>query len=216
MNKKEENKVELIRETTKDLPFFSIEDLALLKIKPDSLRILIHRLIQNEKIISLKRGWYVNQVFLDSIKAGTDFNSYLEFLGNTIYKPSYLSAEYVLDKHGVVSESVQAFVLVTRKKTNRFSNQFGVFKYHNIKKELFCGFKIIEKNLFTIAEASLAKALFDFLYFRKDILFELAQIKALRLNLGVLTKKDWKEFKKYIELEGSKRMSIIFNFLKHE
>ena len=130
-----------------------------------------------------------------------------------MYEPSYLSMEYTLEKYGVLTETTRSFTLVTKKKTQRFSNDFGIFKYYHLQKKLFQGFKITRKNDFIIAEASLAKALFDFLYFRKNILFNEKQLDELRLNLDNLNKKDFKELEKYIKLEKSKKMRIIFDYL---
>lgn len=213
MSKASKNKTELIREVIEELPFFCVNDLSVTGLTKEHSKTLLYRLSKNNEIISLRRSFYVTRKFLENIKKRNIFNDYLEFVGNIIYKPSYLSAEYILEKYGVLSEGIDSFVLITEKKTNKFFNDLGIFKYHHIKPDLFCGFMVVDKNEFSIAEASLAKALFDFLYFRKDILFAEKQIEELRLNFDVLTKKDLKEFEKYIKIEKSKRMRTIFNWI---
>ena len=56
--------------------------------------------------------------------------------------------------------------------------------------------------------ATRAKALFDFIYLKKDNFQEFSQeeIEEMRLNLDEITKKDLKELKKYIDLSKDKKM----------
>jgi predicted transcriptional regulator of viral defense system len=213
MNKLTKNKAELIREVIEKLPFFCVGDLSVTGLTKNHSKTLLYRFSKNNEIVSLKRGYYVSWKFLENIEKRNIFNNYLEFVGNIIYKPSYLSAEYILEKYGVLSEGVTSFVLITEKKTNKFLNSLGVFKYYHIKPDLFCGFNVVDKDEFSIAEASLAKALFDFLYFRKNILLEKSQFDELRLNLDILTKKDVAEFKKYVNIEKSEKMRTIFSYV---
>lgn len=213
MNEIKKNKSKKIEEAVKHLPYFTISDLAPVEKKKDYLKVLFYRLSKRGKIKSLKRGMYVSENFLESINRKNAINEYSEFIGNIIYKPSYLSLEYVLEKYGVLSESVNSFTLVSEKKTERISNYLGIFKYYKIKEILFAGFKIRKKGDFLIAEATLAKALFDFLYFRKNILFSDKQIDELRLNLDSFAEKDFKELEKYVNLEKSKKMKAIFDYL---
>lgn len=140
-------------------------------------------------------------------------NSYLEFIASNLYEPAYLSAEYVLAEHNILTENVNSFSLLTRKKTKKLYNRFGLFSYRNIKEELFCGFAIYEKDGFLISKASVAKAIFDFLFFRKNIILDKESFLALRLNTENLTEKDWQELKGYSEIEGSKKMKNIINYL---
>ena len=74
-------------------------------------------------------------------------------------------------------------------------------------------FFIVIKGDFFVAEATLAKAMFDFLYFRKNILSSDEQIDELRLNLDSFARKDIRELEKYVNLEKSKKMREIFNYL---
>jgi len=213
MNETRKNKSTEIGEAIENLPYFAIADLMPMEKDKNYLKVLFYRFSKQGKIKSLKRGIYVSGKFLENINRKNFINEYSEFIGNVIYKPSYLSLEYVLEKYGVLSESVSSFTLVSEKKTNKFSNHLGIFKYYNIQEELFRGFKIKKKGDFLIAEATLAKALFDFLYFRKNILFSGSQIDELRLNLDSFRKKDFKELKKYVNLEKSKKMKEIFDHL---
>ena len=58
-----------------------------------------------------------------------------------------------------------------------------------------------------------AKALFDYLYLRKNVLPNKEAVIELRLNVENLTRSDIKEIRKYIALEGSKKLKKIFNYL---
>jgi len=58
-----------------------------------------------------------------------------------------------------------------------------------------------------------AKALFDYLYLRKNVLPNKETVIELRLNVENLTRSDIKEIRKYIALEGSKKLKKIFNYL---
>jgi len=202
-----------ILKAIEELPYFRITDLVSINKNKEYLKTFLYRLKNRGKIKALKKGFYVSEEYLNKIEKSGVVNDYYEFLGNILYQPSYLSGEYVLQKYSILSETVNAFTLVSRKKTNRFLNDFGIFKYYHIKEDLFFGFESENKSGFIIAEATLAKALFDFLYFRKNILNSLDEIRALRLNLENMTNADWKEFKKYIKLEKSKKMLAIFNWL---
>ena len=85
--------------------------------------------------------------------------------------------------------------------------------YHKIKDKLFIGFKTEKIDNFFILKATKAKALFDFLYLRKNLITDKTYIKELRLNLENFNKKDKLELNKYIEIEGSKKMKNIYNLL---
>jgi len=192
------------------LPYFKTTDLLLFS-KRSYARIIVSRYSKKGEIIRLKKGLYVSKKYLDSLK-GAD--AYKEFIANTLSKPSYLSLEYVLSEYNLITESAKNFTSVSSVKKTRMSNSLGGFIYHKIKKELFCGFNVINKDGFIVLKATKAKALFDFIYFRKNVLLNEESIKELRINTGNLSSEDWKELERYIDLEGSKKIIGIFNNLK--
>ena len=151
--------------------------------------------------------------YLNELRIKGTEDNYLEFIACSIYEPAYLSTEYVLGKHGILSESVFGFSLISTNKTYRIVNDFGVFSYHHIKSELFIGYELIKQGEFLIRKASVAKALFDFLYLRKNILINFIAFCELRLNIENFNKKNIKELKKYINLEGLNKMMNIYNWL---
>jgi predicted transcriptional regulator of viral defense system len=76
--------------------------------------------------------------------------------------PSYLSLEYALSKHGVLSQMVHTLTLVTTKLPYTYKTQKAVYEYHQMKKSLFWGYKK-EKTVLT---AEPEKALLDLIYIR--------------------------------------------------
>lgn len=196
-----------------NLPYFELANLSHFKKNRNYLKILLSRYENRGEIIRLKKGFYVSAQFIEETKKKNIFSDYTEFIANKIYEPSYLSLDYVLYEHNILTEIPKNFTSVSLNKTASFFNDLGAFFYHKIKKELFLGFVIIKKANFTVLKASKAKALFDFFYFRKDALMNKKAIEELRLNLEMMNHKDWAEFKKYLKLEKSKKMTEIFNLL---
>lgn len=181
-------------------------------IKYESLSQNINRWIMNGILIQLKKGLYVTSSYY---KANRNNKVYAEFIANKLRIPSYLSLEYVLQKYSVLSESVFTITSITAKTGRSYRNSLGNYTYRNIKKELFSGFDITEKNGFIIREATMAKALFDWLYLRllriKDINSDI--IRSLRLNLEVFNKKDIKEFRSYCKTADIKKFIVLADII---
>jgi len=183
------------------------------KVTNNALYRDIKRWLRNGQLIQLKRGLYVTGNYYQNVP---DKQTYLEFIANQLKYPSYLSLEYVLQKYSVLSESVYTITSVSRKKTKSFKNQLGLFTYAKIKDDLFTGFKVVNKSGFEIKEASKAKALFDWLYFRTRRVPQVneAWLSSLRLNLEELTEEDFVELKIYIGMEGGKKLKKVYKLVK--
>jgi hypothetical protein len=173
----------------------------------------VARWIENGNLIQLKKGLYVTTEYYSGCSSKQD---YIEFVANVLKKPSYLSGEYVLQKYGILSESVFSMTSVTRKKTRIYNNKLGVFGYSNIKKNLFVGFNIVSKSGYEIKEATKVKALFDYLYFKLRMVQEINQevIDSLRLNLETFLAKDYVDLKYFIMLSGVKKFDNLIKFLQ--
>lgn len=179
----------------------------------DAISANIKRWISNGTLIQLKKGMYVTKEYY---QACPDKQSYCEFVSNFLKKPSCLSKEYVLQKYGILSESVFTYTCITQKKTRIYYNKLGVFSYSNIKDELFIGYKIISKSGFDIKEATKAKALFDYLYLR---LFRVPQINqeiidSFRLNLDSFTSKDYVVLNSFIKILNISKFNNLINYLR--
>jgi predicted transcriptional regulator of viral defense system len=213
MRNEYKSRIEKIITLAEKLPYFSFNDLLPIEKNKTYLKILFSRYTKRKKLIRLKKGLYVTKKYIDEKQKTNSFSSYLEFISNILSKPSYLSLDYILYSYNLLTELPVNFTLVSIKKPTVFSNELGIFYYHKIKEELFCGFKIFKEGKFTILKATKTKALFDFLYFRKNLLINSESVKELRLNINNLNKNDLKEFKKYLEMEGSKKMKQIYIWL---
>jgi predicted transcriptional regulator of viral defense system len=196
------------------LPSFGAADLSPIGEKQAYLNIILSRQVKRGAMVRLRRNSYVTRSYLDTAERRGYFSDYVEFVANTLYAPSYLSLEYVLHEHNMLTEIPRNITSVGLRKTDQFSNDLGTFIYHTIREELFVGFKVIKKSNFSILKATKAKALFDFLYFRKQLLVDKRAVKELRLNLDEFAENDFKELKGYVATEKSPRMKEILNWLK--
>ena len=76
--------------------------------------------------------------------------------------PCYISMEYALSRHGILSQDVHTFTLVTTKLPYTYRSDDDIFEYHQIKRSLFWGFK--NEGMVQVAEPE--KALLDLIYIR--------------------------------------------------
>jgi predicted transcriptional regulator of viral defense system len=203
-----------ILKLTAALPLFGAADLAPIGEKREYLNIILSRQVKQGMMLHLRRNLYVTKSYLDNAERRGIFSSYVEFAANKLYPPSYLSLDYVLHEHNMLTEIPRNITSVGLRKTDRFSNDLGNFIYHKIKEELYLGFKVVKKGDFAILKATKAKALFDFLYLRKRLLVDKRAVEELRLNLDEFTENDFKELQGYVETERSPRMKEISNWLK--
>jgi len=196
----------------KKLPYFTIGNVAGIESDRNYLKTLFSRYAKSGKLIRIKRGIYATKEYVDTMQKNGAYVSYVEFLSAIMYQPSYMSLDYILYQRNILTDIPKNFTCVTKRKTARFSNVFGNFFYHAIKEDLFCGYENAEENTFIIPRATAAKALFDYLYFRKNHIVNREAFSELRLNTKNLSKKDIDEFKKYIRMEGSKKMKDIAHY----
>lgn len=182
-------------------------------ISDNALSENIKRWLKKGLLIQLKKGVYVTSKFYHTV---SNRQSYIEFVANVLKNPSYLSTEYVLQKYSMLTESVFAVTSVSRKKTRQYHNALGTFQYASIKENLFTGFYTIERDGLPILQATKAKALFDFLYFRiwrsPDINKSL--IESYRLNLSEFSKIDLVEFEGYIKRSEIKKFLFMPDIIR--
>lgn len=205
-------------EQIEKLPFFNKVTVGVALGKSGSnLDYWIKTRIKSGEIIQLKKGIFVSKMYLARIEesSGT-YEKYTEFIANVLRYPSYVSLDYVLSLYGMIPEGIYVITSITTKSSRLFSNKLGNFRYQNIKKELFLGYQESNYRGNSVRVASKAKALFDTIYLRSfgnsSIEYELAE--GLRLNLDNFTKKDILEFRKYVDLSGSKKMKKSLKILK--
>lgn len=180
---------------------------------PSSLDKDIQNWIRSGVLIPLKRGLYTLGSFLDRERQPELF---VEYVANKIVQPSYLSCDYVLQKHGLLTEAVYGITSITTKSTRKIENDLGHFKYSSVAERLFTGFFEKPYGRNSILEATKSKALFDYIYMRQHAFRGLSEgeFAELRIDFDELGARDWREFKKYVDLCGTKTMASIFETLK--
>lgn len=178
--------------------------------KENVLNFNISYWLKTGRIIALKKGVYI---LADRYEKENDKSGFLEYLANLIYQPSYLSAEYVMAKYGLLTESVFGISSVSKKTSRMFKNKLGVFTYYSILPELFTGFETKLVGGISIFIAKKEKAVFDFLYFRllKSAVINSKVIEELRINWENMTKS---EFKKMFEYTKKIKNAKILKALK--
>ncbi len=93
------------------LSYFTINTLSqIVDISEKSLYSDILRWIKNKKLLILKRGLYVTREYYDKNARKDDYRL---FIANKLREPSYVSLEFVLQKYGILSESVFAITSIT-------------------------------------------------------------------------------------------------------
>lgn len=197
-----------VKEDLVALPYFGVSDVAQhLDIENEEAGQILARWTVRGVVIRIKRGIYMSREYYLRHLRDYDFSG----LVATIINPdSYLSKEYVLQKHQVMTEAVMVVTSVTFKNTSRVNGTLGSYIYYHVKQELFGGYTEILHGQLNIKEATLGKALFDYLYLRpqgwsygqKD--YNLRE--DLRLNLEELKSEDWREFESWVEKSNSKKM----------
>ena len=185
------------------LPYFTIEGFR--QIAGDDVvdeahaRTALYRWVNAGHLIALKKGMYMHRHFYEQHRRDAAFAPAV----STILLPqSYLSLEYVLQQHGILTEIIYPVTAITIKNTRTILNSLGTFVYRHIQPDLYFGFQIMEAYGVPYAQASLAKALFDYLYLRplppdlEPYRYNLAE--DLRLNLEELTGEEREEFAGYV------------------
>ena len=209
MNKKILNSLEV-------LPFFKKTALLTLESLTDNaLNQNLKRWVKNGLLLRLKNGLYVSKTFRDR---SLNSRGYIELIAGTLLFPSYVSLEYILQKHNLLTEATYTITSVTTKSGRRFSNDIGTFVYHTLAKHLYFGFEKRQfgKNIYF--EARPAKALFDFLYLRLPSLHleDLSSIEELRINWDLLSLESFHELGEIVKKSGIKKMAKIFILITKE
>lgn len=209
------NKTTKITGALVKLPYFTAEGLSsLLKNNGAHARTFIYRNRKLGKIKRIKREIYVSTVFWERNRNNID---YIYAISSVINPLSYISCETVLRDYGVMTEAIYNVFCVSLKKTSSVVSDIENYSYKNIKKDLFVGYNLRDFMGIKYGYASLAKALFDYLYLKKIWLSPKDDLaESLRLNLFVLTKDDIKEFIRYVDISGSVKLrKVLSNFKKH-
>jgi len=201
------------------MPYFTIEAVKQLleETSPDdgSIRTTIYRWAKAGHIIRLKKGVYMTRRFYEAHRSDEEFASMVSAI---LIPQSYLSLEYILQRNNILTDITYPITAVTLKQTRVFENKLGTFSYRNIKPALYHGFTFSEYSGIPIAQAPLAKALFDYLYLRKLPIYSANAgdnlAEKLRLNLDDLAAEDRSAFAGFVEHSQSEKMKWVLKNLK--
>ena len=201
------------------IPFFTIEAVKQIygvdSIPDDTVKKALYRWMKAGHVIQLKNGVYMTRSFYERHRSDLDFSPAISVI---LIPQSYVSLEFVLQRHAVLSEVTYPITAVTLKHARIIENKLGTFSYRNIKEDLYTGFEIYEYMGIPFSQASLSKALFDYLYLRPfsrtwfPADFNLAE--DLRLNIVDLSERDQTQFSEFVEISKSKKMQKILKNLR--
>lgn len=173
----------------------------------DHARVALHRWVRAGRLVRLKKGMYMHPSFYERHRQEAAFSPVI----SAILQPqSYLSLEYVLQQHGILTEVTYPVTAITIKNTRTITNSLGTFIYRHIRFDLYLGFQIMEAYGIPYAQASLAKALFDYLYLHPlpgnlhPQQYNLAE--DLRMNLDEIALTDRTEYAGYVAASGMVKM----------
>lgn len=179
----------------------------------DALNERIKRALKKERLLELKKGLYTtNFYYLREPRK----NEFKEFLAAKLRFPSYLSLEYVLNKYSLLTEAAYPFTSITLKTTRRYQNFSGSYLYFNLKRTLYFGFEPVPFYGNEYYMATKAKALFDYLYLKRNLGPDLKKVilEDLRLNWDNFSIDDFELFLDYVRQSDSQKMSKILNIVR--
>jgi hypothetical protein len=206
------------------LPYFTIEGFRQFAgddvVDDAHVRTALYRWVKAGHLIALKKGVYMHRRFYEQHRQDAAFAPVVSAI---LLPQSYLSLEYVLQQHGILTDITFPVTAITIKNTRTILNSLGTFVYRHIQPQLYCGFQILEAYGVPYAQASAAKALSDYLYLRplpadlEPRRYNLAE--ELRLNLDEFTRDEREEFVGYViksetTRKGGAKMRRILNNLE--
>lgn len=140
-----------------------------------------------------------------------------EFIASQLYRPSYISLEYVLEKHGIIAkvDGPIRITSITTKNTSNLENFAGYYEYTNIKTSIYFGFEKVAFRDSTYHIATKAKALFDYIYLNaelncrneKHLYNQLFKDSIYRWEN--FSEEDFKQFDSYVWKSNSRKMMKI-------
>lgn len=148
----------LIREELleRKIRIFSKQEFGLIfRLSPYQAEYKLKQLLKEGLFARLKKGYYLLK---------TDPPSDEE-IANALYKPSYLSFEYALARHGIIPESPYHLTSATTNPTRLFTVDHQAYSFYTIKQEAYTGYYLDTNGNKKVSIAEPEKALADYLYF---------------------------------------------------
>ncbi len=207
----------LSRRTDVPICFTTREFFSLFQEPERTLKGRIEQALKKNRFLSLKKGLYL---LSDTYLHEPDKTQLTEYIASQIYSPSYLSLEYILEKHGLLLPSQnRPITCITTKTTRTFTNLISTFTYSNIKSAVFFDFeeRTYQGQIYHVATK--AKALFDYLYLKSDM--PRRNEKRLKhwltqesgIQWANFSQEDCKDFNRYVWKSNSFKMMKILRIL---
>ena len=201
------------------LPYFTItglkQTLNIAESSTQQVRENLSRWVKKGHVIRLKKGVYMSRQFYERHQNQAAFRPAVSAI---ITPQSYVSLEYILQRAGGITEVTYPITAVTRKNTRQIENDLGTFSYRHIKALLYTGFSQETFLGVIFNQATIAKALFDYFYFRPLPRYlqthKINLVEELRLNLDELPQNTRTEFQEYIEISASPKMAYIYENIR--
>jgi len=200
-------------------PYFTIEGVKQLmgdeSTAAGTVQTALYRWMKAGHVIQLKKGVYMTRRFYELHRADADFAPAISAI---LIPQSYISLEFILQRYAVLTGITYPISAITLKNTRMIESKLGTFTYRHIKESLYRGFTISDYLGIPSAQATVAKALFDYLYLRpwtgdeRPSTYDLSE--ELRLNLNEISITGQTEFAEYIEASKSKKMDKILRNLR--
>lgn len=147
-----------------DLPWFDFSTVLLLSGEPrQNLRVRLYEWRKAGKLLSLRRGMYALAAPYRRVAA------HPALLSNQLYAPSYLSAHWAISYYGLIPEKTVTYTAVTPRIPRTFENDFGVYRYSNLKQNFFFGYQAVEMDGESIFVACPEKALLDLWHLQSGV-----------------------------------------------
>lgn len=198
-----------------NMPYFTIEGFRQITESDSSnqaVRNLLHRWVKAGHLVQLKKGVYMTRRFYEQHRGDYLFSAAVSAI---LIPQSYLSLEFILQRYNLLTEVTYPITCITLKVTRRIVNEIGTYWYRHIRPDLYRGFTITEYFGIRVAQATLGKALFDYLYLRplpvayRSMRLNIAE--ELRLNVDEFSATDRDEFAKYVGESRSRKMNYILD-----
>lgn len=201
------------------IPYFTIEAVKQIVgsdcLAEGTVRTALYRWMKSGEVIQLKKGVYTTRRFFEVHRSEEDFSMAVSAI---LIPASYVSLEYILQKHAILTEVTYPVSAVTTKNTRTIHNKVGIFTYRHMKQDLYLGYEIINYHGVLFAKASAAKALFDMFYLHPGIgqteLKDVNLAEELRFNLDEFTPAQQLEFAAFVKTSRSTKMERILANLR--
>ena len=147
-----------------DLPWFDFATVLQLSGEPrQNLRVRLYEWRKAGKLLSLRRGMYA---LAEPYRQAA---AHPALLSNQLYTPSYISMHWALSFYGLIPEKTVAYTAVTPRVPRTFENDFGVYRYSNLKQKFFFGYRAVDMGGENVFVAAPEKALLDLWHLRSGV-----------------------------------------------